>query len=156
MNRGGTITLVPIERDGAVQGFEPAVLPEVVREVIPPTVKLYESTGFRPPWVCYLAVVGSTLVGTCGFKSPPVDGCVEIAYFTFPAFEGTGIATAMAAELVAIATRHDANAQIVAQTLAERNASHRILEKLGFKHVSTFTHPEDGQLWEWQLPLPSE
>lgn len=42
-------------------------------------------------------------VGTCGFKSSPDQGRVEIAYFTFPDFEGRGLATAMAGELLAIA-----------------------------------------------------
>jgi RimJ/RimL family protein N-acetyltransferase len=40
---------------------------------------------------------------------------------------------------------------VAAQTLPERNASHRVLEKLGFRHVETIEHPEDGTVWEWQL-----
>jgi RimJ/RimL family protein N-acetyltransferase len=40
---------------------------------------------------------------------------------------------------------------VAAQTLPEHNASHRILEKLGFWHVDTIDHPEDGTVWEWHL-----
>ena len=148
-----TIRLEPIQREGAVHRLDPTSLPEIAADVIPATVALYDSAGFEPPWIGYIAVTGSTPVGTCGFKSPPVDGRVEIAYFTFPDFEGRGLGTAMAAELVQIARRHDPAAVIAAQTLPARNPSHRVLEKLGFEHVSTLEHPEDGQVWEWQLPV---
>ena len=93
----------------------------------------------------------ATPVGTCGFKSPPHDGRVEIAYFTFPEFEGCGFASAMAARLLAIARQHSSPIVVAAQILPERNASHKILEKLGFRHVETIDHPEDGRVWEWQL-----
>jgi RimJ/RimL family protein N-acetyltransferase len=43
---------------------------------------------------------------------------------------------------------------VAAQTLPERNASHRVLEKLGFEAVETVDHPEDGMVLEWQL-MPS-
>jgi RimJ/RimL family protein N-acetyltransferase len=55
------------------------------------------------PVLAYVAVKDGRPLGTCGFMSPPVDGRVEIAYFTFPGNEGQGIATAMATELVKIA-----------------------------------------------------
>ncbi|HEX9698715.1 MAG TPA: GNAT family N-acetyltransferase [Acidobacteriota bacterium] len=102
------------------------------------------SVGFEEPWIGYLVLADEAAVGTCGFKSPPRDGRVEIAYFTFPAFEGRGFATAMAAELVTIARQHDSAVVVAAQTLPQRNASHRVLEKLGFRHVETIDHPEDG------------
>ena len=82
----------------------------------------------------------------------PIDGRMEIAYFTFPDHEGRGLATTMATELVAIAKSHDPAVLIAAQTLPERNASHRILEELGFTHFATLDHPETGEVWEWQLP----
>jgi RimJ/RimL family protein N-acetyltransferase len=81
----------------------------------------------------------------------PKHGRVEIAYFTFPEFEGYGFASAMAARLVTIAREHHPSVVVAAQTLPERNASHRVLEKLGFRHVDTFEQPEDGMVWKWQL-----
>ena len=144
------VSLVPIDRHGVPRGYDGA-LPEIMAEVFRATVQLYVSVGFQQPWVGYLALADSTPVGTCAFKSPPRDGRVEIAYSTFPDFEGRGFATAMAAELVALARRCEPTVSIVAQTLPERNASHRILEKLGFSHVGTIEHPEDGMVWEWQL-----
>jgi ribosomal-protein-alanine N-acetyltransferase len=40
---------------------------------------------------------------------------------------------------------------VTAQTLPERNASHRILGKLAFRHLGIVDHPEDGTVWEWRL-----
>lgn len=146
------IRLIPVTRDGTPRGHHGA-LPPVAAEALRATAHLYQSVGFVEPWIGYLALVGETPVGSCGFKSPPADGRVEIAYFTFPEFEGRGLASAMATELVALADRHKASLVVAAQTLPERNASHRVLEKLGFAHVATLEHPEDGTVWEWQLEL---
>ena len=99
-------------------------------------------------------MAAETVVGTCGYKSKPEDGRVEIAYFTIPEFEGRGYASAMAARLVALAREHKSSVVVAAQTLPERNASHRVLEKAGFRHVDTIEHPEDGKVWEWQLVPP--
>ena len=142
------VSLIPINRDGTLRGYTGA-LPDVLRDVLRATAGLYTTVGDEEPWIGYLAVAGVTPVGTCGFKSPPRDGRVEIAYFTFPGAEGRGIATAMAAALVAMAKPFPV--AVAAQTLPERNASHRVLEKLGFRHVETVVHPEDGIVWEWRL-----
>lgn len=144
------LSLVPIDRDGRPRGYAGA-LPEAVVEVLRATAELYTTVGFDEPWIGYLAVAGERPVGTCAFKSRPVNGRVEIGYFTFPECEGRGFASAMAAELVAMSRRRDASVVVAAQTLPERNASHRILEKLGFRHVETLDHPEDGTVWEWRL-----
>ena len=146
--------LIPIDRDGSPRGYK-GLLPEVADGVLPAIAQLYEAVGFEEPWICYLALADETPIGTCGFKSPPRDGRVEIAYFTFPEYEGRGFASEMAAELVAIAERQEPRVLVAAQTLPERNASHRVLEKIGFRHVDTVEHPEDGTVWEWQLEKPA-
>jgi [ribosomal protein S5]-alanine N-acetyltransferase len=144
------VLLLPIDRDGAPRGYSGS-LPEVTSEVFRATAELYARTGFEEPWIGYLALADNTPVGTCGYKGKPLDRRVEIAYFTFPEVEGRGYASAMAAQLVAIAREHDSSVVVAAQTLPERNASHRVLEKLGFRHVDTIDHPEDGTVWEWPL-----
>lgn len=144
------LSFIPIDRDGAPRDYRGS-LPEVTSEVFRATAELYRKVGFEEPWIGYLVLADETPVGTCGFKTPPRDGRVEIAYFTFPEFEGRGLASAMAAELVSITRRHEPSVVVAAQTLPERNASHRVLEKLGFRHVETIEHPEDGAVWEWQL-----
>jgi RimJ/RimL family protein N-acetyltransferase len=144
------VRLSPIDRDGSPRDFR-GELPEVVQEILETTRSLYASEGFEEPWIGYLAHRRNKPVGTCGFKSPPVDDRVEIAYFTFPEFQGRGCASAMAAKLIAIAKRHQPGLTIAAQTLPAPSASTRILEKLGFRRVETLDHPEDGRVWEWQL-----
>ena len=146
-----TVSLIPINRDGTLRGYAGA-LPEAMGEVLRAMVELYGIVGFEEPWIGYLALANGGPVGTCGFKSPPRDGRVEIAYFTFPDSEGRGFATAMAGELLAMAGRSTCSAVVAAQTLPERNASHRVLEKLGFQYVETIEHPEDGTVWEWRFP----
>ncbi len=143
------VSFVPIDRDGTPHGYA-GPLPEGTSEVFGAIAELYRTVGFEEPWICYLAFAGETPVGTCGFKSPPQDGRAEISYFTFPEFEGRGLASAMAATLLAMARKHGSPVLVAAQTLPERNASHRVLEKLGFRHVATIDHPEDGTVWEWQ------
>ena len=146
--------LIPIGRDGTPLGYS-GELTDMAREVVHATVGLYETVGFTEPWIGYFAVRGTTLVGTCSFKSPPSDGRVEIAYWTFSEFEGQGVATSMARKMVAIAASRAPELVVAAQTLPEPNASHRILEKIGFRHVSTLDHPDDGEVWEWHL-VPSD
>ncbi len=142
------LELIPIERNGHLRGFD-GFLPEVTRDVLRATTNLYDTVGFQEPWIGYLAVESSVVVGACGFKAPPRSGRVEIAYFTFPGCEGRGVATAMAAKLLKIAAMTKPGIRVVAQTLPERSASHRVLEKLGFQQMGTVDHPDDGVVVEW-------
>src|SRR6185369_8462134 len=104
-------------------------LPVGAHGVLQETSQLYRTAGFQSPWICYVAVTNDKLVGTCGFKGPALDGRVEIAYFTFPGYEDKGIATQMARKLLSIARDAQPDIIVTAQTLPERNASHRVLEK---------------------------
>jgi len=115
------------------------------------TAELYMSAGYVPPWTGYLAIEKDQCVGTCAFKSPPQDNCVEIAYFTFPGHEGHGVATRMAQALVQIAFEAVPGLTIAAQTLPEESASTSVLKKLGFQFAAELEHPEDGKVWEWRL-----
>ncbi len=143
------MNLIPIERGGVIGG-NVGELPLEAAAVLEATDGLYDVVGFSPPWICYIAVENDVAVGTCGFKSPPSRGRVEIAYFTFPRFEGQGVATTMAAQLLALASSVDPDTIVAAQTLPGRNASHRVLEKHGFSCVGQIEHPEDGTVLEWQ------
>ncbi len=131
-------------------------LPEIAQSVCSTTAVMYEVSGFAPPWVAYLAVLDGIVVGTCAFKTPPVDGRVEIAYFTFREYEGKGIATEMARELVRMAREAAPDIIIAAQTLPQPGASPAILHKLGFVLVGTVEHPDDGEVWEWQIAAAPE
>ena len=141
--------LIPIQRGGNVEaGAGP--LPAEADGVLHATSQLYQIVGFQPPWICYVALANDRVVGTCGFKSAPLDGRVEIAYFTFPGYEGKGMATQMARQLLSIAKDAQSDLIVAAQTLPERNASHRVLEKLGFTCQGSLHHPEDGTVLEWR------
>jgi RimJ/RimL family protein N-acetyltransferase len=90
------------------------------------------------------------VVGTCAFKTAPrADGSIEIAYFTFPAFEGQGFATAMAQKLIALALGAPVVRRVMAHTLPQCNASTRVLEKAGMRCVGEVDDPEDGRVWRW-------
>lgn len=144
-----SIELRVIEADGRVRGFD-GELNELALAVCEATLANYGRVGFDEPWVGYIACKAGVPIGTCGFKAPIAGGRVEIAYFTFPENEGRGVATKMASQLVRIAEQHPAKPIVVAQTLPERNASHRVLEKLGFVNTGILEHEEDGIVIEWR------
>jgi ribosomal-protein-alanine N-acetyltransferase len=142
------VRLLPVGADGTA-GDGPGKLPAEAIDVCASIAAMYEKTGYVPPWIAYLAWDGDTCVGTCAFKSPPQRGRVEIAYFTFPPFEGRGIATDMARSLLRVADRTDRSLLVIAHTLPKASASTAILTKLGFALQGTIDHPEDGPVWEW-------
>jgi RimJ/RimL family protein N-acetyltransferase len=123
--------------------------------VVEQSEAFFRTIGAPPRWGGYLAVDADTrdVVGTCAFKGGPgAGGWVEIAYFTLPEFEGRGYATAMAAALVALAIDSGEVGTVRAHTLPERNASARVLTKLGFTLLGEVEEPEDGTVWRWERP----
>ncbi|NSW55547.1 MAG: GNAT family N-acetyltransferase [Armatimonadetes bacterium] len=144
------IELTIIGRDGSACAGDGPVT-DAPAEVLEAFRNMYEQVGYTPPWVGYVAREAGNSVGTCAFKGPPADGRVEIAYFTFPQYEGRGVATRMASTLVNIAREADPTLTITARTLPEQNASTRVLSKLGFMLAGTVEDPEDGSVWEWVL-----
>jgi ribosomal-protein-alanine N-acetyltransferase len=151
------LRLIEIREDGSA-GEPVFALPREAEDVLATMEEMYRQSGYRPPWLAYLALEPSPegtgvdrCVGTCAFKSEPRRGRVEIAYYTFPPHEGRGVASAMARALIALSRAHDPRVTIAAQTLPEASASTTILGKLGFQHVADVQHREDGLVWEWQL-----
>lgn len=143
------LQLLPIDRLG-----EPttplAPLSELARDVCLSTRLLYDLDDFQPPWIGYLAQTGTALIGSCAFKGAPREGRVEIAYFTFPGFEGRGFAQAMVRELIGVAAQQP-GLQVVAHTAPEENASNSVLRRVGFHFVGQVEHPQDGLVWEWHI-----
>lgn len=144
------LKLLPIRADGTLADTSLPV-PAIAQEVVASFAQLYVPDSI-PPWLGYLAELDGVLVGSCAFKTPPREGAVEIAYFTFPENEGRGIATAMARELIALAHAADPSVCVFAQTLPRPSASTHILQRLGFVHTRDVQHPDDGLVWEWHLP----
>lgn len=133
-----------------------AEVAEIAAEMATATLDLYEKTGAVEPWISYFALRESdnALLGTCAFKSAPVQGLVEIAYFTFPGYEGQGVASVMARELLKIAFDDYGVKAVLAHTLPEENASTAILQKRGFTLVEAVDDPDDGTIWQWALLRP--
>jgi ribosomal-protein-alanine N-acetyltransferase len=105
------------------------------------------------PWVHGFRVVhgdSGTVVGTCGFKGPPVDGVVEIAYGIAPDHEGRGFATEAAQALVDYAFGYGEVRVVRAHTLPDGDASKRVLAKCGFRYVGEVIDPEDGLVWRFE------
>ena len=143
--------LVEISLSGAAA--EPIErLPAVAAEIGVAYVTLYRVAGYVSPWLGYFALEDSVCIGTCGFKGPPHNNRVEIAYFTFPEYERRGYATRMARMLVEMARGTDVDVVVAAQTLPRESASTMVLRRLGFVLIGSINHPEDGEVWEWQLP----
>jgi [ribosomal protein S5]-alanine N-acetyltransferase len=127
--------------------------PTGAREMLEQTADLLTRDPRPDPWGSYLAHSDGATIGICAFKAAPDgDGVVEIAYMTFPAYEGRGFATAMAAALVEVADSSGA-AMAIAHTLPEENASCRALRRNGFTHAGEVMDPEDGLIWRWEKPL---
>lgn len=96
------------------------------------------------------------LIGTCGYKGvPDPDGFVEIGYEIAPAYQGRGFATEVARALVDRAFMHEAVKSVLAHTLAEENASVKVLRRLNFVFTEEVIDPEDGTIWRWQLVKPA-
>ncbi len=141
--------LIEIEEDG--NPAADVALTDMTRSVCEATAGLYQRVAFQRPWIGYLSEEDGQLVGMCGFKSPPQNGRVEIAYGTTPGNEGRGFATQMARQLVQMAQETEEGITVIAQTLPEEGASTAILRKLGFVMTGTVHNLEDGDVWEWCL-----
>jgi RimJ/RimL family protein N-acetyltransferase len=149
LEKGG-LRLVPILRSGELA--EPLQLTEFGRTVIQPTVANYPKGDAEPDWPCFALALGEQAVGGGGYKAPPKDGEVEIAYFTAPEYEGRGYAGQTARLLIARAWRVDPTLTITAETLMEENASVRILRSIGFEQTEVRVDPDEGvEVWHWKL-----
>jgi ribosomal-protein-alanine N-acetyltransferase len=92
------------------------------------------------------------LIGLGGYKGKADEtGMVEIGYAIIPAYRGRGLATEAAQGLIDHAFTHEHVKRVDAHTLAERNASTRVLEKLGMKFMGAVNDPHVGEVWHWNL-----
>ncbi|PVZ08482.1 GNAT family N-acetyltransferase [Actinomycetospora cinnamomea] len=102
------------------------------------------------------------VVGTCGFRGPVRAGRVEIAFWTFPPFEGRGWATAMTRALVNRAFADPTVLTVVAHTLAERTPAGSVLTANGLVRVQARRRDESGpggavrgKVWRWEAHRPT-
>ena len=128
----------------------PYVQNDFLQKIIDTYDEFYPKVGYHPPWIGYLAVHDGIVVGVGGYKGPPVNSKVEIAYGTIPEFEGKGVSTQTCRYLTRRALSHDPDLKVTARTLMSESASTSILRKNGFVYVGVVNDPEDGDVWEWE------
>ena len=96
-----------------------------------------------------------TLVGWGGFKgTPDAEGAIEIGYSVAPSWEGRGVATAAVGAMLHEAWAAPEVRCVLAHTLAEPNASVRVLEKSGFVRDGESLDGDVGVVWRWRVDRP--
>ncbi len=104
-------------------------------------------------WWTYFIIQGmdGRVAGTCGFKGKPsAEGAVEIGYEIADRYQNQGLATEAATALIHHAFRHPEIKAVYAHTLAEENASVKVLQNLNFVFDGETFDVEDGKLWKWR------
>jgi RimJ/RimL family protein N-acetyltransferase len=123
----------------------------------PEFLQSLESASRPDPWKFGFAVfhtIEDRVIGICGFVGPPdSNGSVEIGYSIVPECQGKGFATEAAEALIAFAAKAGGVRKVCAHTLAERNASTRVLEKCGFAKTNEITDPDGKRVWCWERRL---
>ncbi|MQX36166.1 GNAT family N-acetyltransferase [Roseospira navarrensis] len=144
----GDLSVVP-------PGVDVTRVVDLVRAMAGAHRKMYQVTGATAPWLGHLAIAPDPerVVGVCGFKGSCRDGAAEIAYFTFPPFEGRGHAVAMTGCLIHLARAHAEVQELRAHTLPHSTRAARVLEHHGFERLGTVEDSEDGHIWRWRLTL---
>lgn len=118
------------------------------------SLNMMQSSQIWHPWLPYLFFFHPEriLVGIGGFKSVPnSQRTVEIGYSVAPSYQSRGFATYGVCQLIEIAFASKLVDCVCAHTLAEPNASTRVLEKCGMSKVSEVIDPEDGRVWRWEI-----
>lgn len=150
-----TLRLQPFPLDVDPDRFAQQLAPafggeeEPAREILAQTIALLSRDPRPAPWGSYVVQLEGRPIGVGAFKSAPApSGEVEIAYMTFPAYEGRGHATATIAALVDIAVQ--GGARPIAHTLPVENMSNKALRRNGFVYAGEVVDPEDGLVWRWE------
>lgn len=130
---------------------DPLFQSEECQQLLKMMSELYEQKGFNLPWASFVIVDEDQVKGTCSFMGVPENGEIEIAYWTFPAFEGHGIASFACQSLVEIARKQAPEITLTAKTSPGKNASTQILQKNGFAYHSVVQDHEIGDAWLWKL-----
>jgi [ribosomal protein S5]-alanine N-acetyltransferase len=119
-----------------------------------PTDESGRSEQAPTDWRAYFFVHSQerALVGNGGFAGDPGEsGVAEIGYEIAPKYRNRGFATEAARALIDYAFAHAEVTAVIAHTLAEDNASNRVLRKAGMSFGSEIDNPEVGIAWQWRI-----
>lgn len=115
-----------------------------------------ETARLNSEWGGYFFInpEAKALVGSGGFHGEPdAMGDVEIGYEIASEYHNRGYGTQAARALMDLAFEHVGVRSVSATTLAEINASNRVLQKLGMTFAAEVDDAENGKLWRWQFKL---
>jgi [ribosomal protein S5]-alanine N-acetyltransferase len=92
------------------------------------------------------------LVGNGGFHGQPDEtGTIELGYEIAPEYCNRGFATEAAQAMIDYAFTREQVRAVRAHTLAQPNASNRVLQKVGMKFIAEVDDPDEGKIWRWQI-----
>ena len=75
----------------------------------------------------------------------------SLAYEIASEYWNRGLATEAAQGMIDYAFSHEEVRAVIALTLAQINASSRVLQKVGMKFIAEVDDPEEGKIWRWQI-----
>lgn len=104
-----------------------------------------------PAWCSTYYVVRSSnmkIVGSAAFMGAPHLNSVEIGYGMSSAVRNQGAATCAVKDLVSLALRNGMES-VFAEASPDNGASEKVLQKTGFKRVSSRVDAEDGEVGNW-------
>ncbi|HEX8775326.1 MAG TPA: GNAT family N-acetyltransferase [Pyrinomonadaceae bacterium] len=127
---------------------------EAAREAMQYSYEYLKAHPTAKDWWTHLIIhtADNALIGLGGFKGEADErGMVEIGYSIASGYRLRGLATEAARAMVDYAFSHPHVARVDAHTLAERNGSVRVLEKVGMTFMGAVNDPDDGEIWHWSL-----
>jgi RimJ/RimL family protein N-acetyltransferase len=138
-----------------VLGHEVAVGWATFAEALEPARDALVANPDGALWGTRLFVSGDppVLVGWGGFKGAPNDGVIELGYEIAESHRGRGLATAAVRAMLAEAFADPTVTAAIAHTLPRRNASNRVLEKVGFQFDGDDAEDADT-VWRFRLARP--
>lgn len=107
------------------------------------TLAKVEDPANPPQWWLYWIVLREprTLIGTAGFKGPPVDGTVEVGYGIVAEHQRRGCASEATQGLIDFAFAHPEVKRVIAETYPELVASIGVMTRCGMRLIGDGSEP---------------
>ncbi|MCJ8299457.1 MAG: GNAT family N-acetyltransferase [Pseudomonadales bacterium] len=134
---------------------------DILTEAVPPVHVLDRSSelsnqGVKPIWALpYLMLVGSRVVGCCGFKDQPVKSSVEIGYNVSPYARGQGLATLAVERLCKVAFSSNSLKTVSALITPQNIGSLKVVQKNRFIFTQMIIDEDGEELEYWTLKVKS-
>ena len=157
----GLLRLAPASQGELVMLAEDRVPRSVAARVepgaLPPPFVALRSLGHRAAgaswdWCGMFYIVDvetARIVGTCGFKSAPQEGQVEIGYGVAAGWRGRGVATAAVRQMLDTAQHLAPGVAVVAMVNPENLPSTAVVQRLGFRAVGECIDTDGERLVQW-------